>query len=251
MDKLLISMAVALQPTSVREELRREWMAELAVAQQDGDASGFALRLVRSAPSTAMQLRAETKLAFAELSIALLFGTFSSFTFAASAVLVDKADMGLWHALTACGTFLLAVGLWRDEGGFFGGRLSRGGAVLLAIGRGALSTYPIHIPTQEQLVARDDIALMFVTVGIVVAAISHTGAIRSARGVRIGLFIAAVASAVGGISDVINFILLDEPWQVDVSLIIAAITSLGAAIALFLVLPRDQVFEMDDATVSL
>lgn len=244
MARILIAMATVLLPSTVRNTFRAEWLAEAAWMEQRGESSiAFAWGLLRGAPATSIASRAGTSLAFAELSLALLFGVVSSSFFAIASFGVAKPDMGGAYVISAIGTLMISVGLWREDTGLFHGRVARCGVLLLVIGRGFLSTVPIHIPTQMELVARDDYALSFVALGGLIVFIAQQPRYRNMKWTRVGLVVAGAGSLAGGAADIINLVALDEPAIVDLSLVIAAITAFGAGIATLVIVRRDEIFE--------
>lgn len=219
-------------------------MAEAAWLEGRGESSlPFALDLLRGAPSTSIASRAGTSLAFAELSLALLFGVVSSSFFAIASFGVAKPAMGVAYVGGAIGTLMISVGLWREEGGFFLGRVARTGLLLVGVGRAYLATVPIHIPTQAELVARDDYALSVVALGTFVVFVAQLPRFRNMVWTRLGLVVAGIGSLAGGLADIVNLVALDEAPIVDLSLIVAAITAFGAGIAILVVVRRDVVFE--------
>ena len=247
MARVLIALAAVLLPSTVRDEFRAEWLAEATWIEKQGESSlPFAMELLRGAPSTSIASRSGSSLAFAELSVALLFGVVSSAFFAVASFGGDMASMGVAYVATTIGTLMISVGLWREETGLLHGRVARFGLLFVGLGRAFLATVPIHIPTQSELVARDDYALTVVAIGAFILFVAQLPRFRNMRWTRFGLIVAGVGSLAGGMADIINLIALDEPLIVELSLVIAAIAAFGAGIATLVVVRRDVVFESVD-----
>ena len=132
-----VRLAAALLPTDLQARYSQEWEAELRVVRDSdgrGAAVGFATSLVPAAVRTTIEVRSSSETAYAEMSIAALCGL-PPVLF----LLWFGAANNVWllvgaQTLSFLGIFLVAHGLWHNEGRLLDSLSPRIGLIFIVIG---------------------------------------------------------------------------------------------------------------------
>lgn len=252
---LFFRIGLALLPQELKDRYESEWSAEKRVLAQRGDRAAE-MAFATSLPSAAIRItiasRRNGASAYAEMSIAALFGLPPVL-----ALLVLGAWLNVWllvfaQVLNVIGIVLVAHGFWRNDGRLLDSRGPRVGLLLVVVG-GSLGTGLVQglralEPIRPDEVISAAIPNTIITIGFILLVVAnYTGRLRR-RIQLLALVVLAPGSAVSVVVAVVNA--LNSAGTSRVLSLLYGIPIIGLAWASFVIVGRSRVFAEDEPVVE-